>query len=232
MLALIIYKDQNGSIEKYKEQFFYWYKYYMDSGTKSEFKIFTDEFSDITQLGDFPVFKIKNTCPINIHHKWATYGDWLRADLYTMINKPFVYIDFDCIPMQSLDPLCHIAETMETPIATARLNGAWNSGVICFKESVLWLYSKFFFDQHSLSLLLSDDRRYSSPYLYGENTWGRLCEAIGTELDTSWNVDWQCPSSDMKILHLYGGICVPFLKAHESLLLTKTSQVGKEVSGR
>jgi len=217
MIALLIYEGKQGSTEKYEEQFNWWHKYYQKSGTKSDFRIFTDEHSEIETLGGFPVTSIKSSCPIPIKHEWATYGDWLIADLYSAIEKPFVYLDLDCIAVSSLDPLCKIAETMTTKLAMARMGDRWNSGLICFRESVYDLYHEFFLDPKCLSTLLKEGLD-GSQYLYGENTWGRLCEAMGMELDTRWNVGWPIPCSDMKIFHLYSGSCAPFLRMHEAFL--------------
>lgn len=218
MIALLIYKDKQGSSEKYEEQFKWWYKYYLKSGTKSNFRLFTDEHSGIKTLGGFPVTPIKSSCPISVKQKWATYGDWLRADLYSVIKEPFIYLDLDCIAISSLDQLCEMAKTMAAPLAMARMGYGWNSGLICFREDLRDLYHDFFLDLHCLLTLLTDDLRHGSQYLYGENTWGRLCEAIGIELDIRWNVGWPEPRNDMKIFHLYNGSCVPFLRMHEALL--------------
>ena len=99
MIALIAYKTKIANRPNISAMFQCWYEFYKLSGTTMPFQIFTDFDTDI--IASFPAIAINKTPPYPKDS--LPYGDWLRSELYDIIQEPFIYMDMDCIILKPVD---------------------------------------------------------------------------------------------------------------------------------
>ena len=190
MIAVIVYSidDSNHYIKAFRQ----WLCFYKSSDTKMPFRIFTDHISDITKIDGYPVTKISQQPPLDRLEGGLPYSDWLRSALFDEIQKPFVYIDTDCLILQPIDDILNIDKPMamcyyeSDPLERMKCidegrgcKGGYNSGVMVFTENVKEEYRKQFEE---------NPNQYSRQWIiYGELIWGDINRKLGGILDPVYN---------------------------------------------
>jgi hypothetical protein len=214
MIALIAYHPQQERTgrqyhrdydSRYLERMFeYWHRYYKLSGTSLDFKIFTDPFSGIENLGGFKVHQLDTDPPITT--ATLAYSDWLKSEIFDVINEPFVYMDLDCIMLKSIDDIFGYEGDF--------LMFAENAGVLLFRKS--------FKEEFQSSLIRRALRRGVVKNRLGEFTWSGIKQIHGGDLPYMYNYRGGDPYTffepvpdDVKVIHMLNGTCQWFFAYHE-----------------
>ncbi|KKM61274.1 hypothetical protein LCGC14_1533360 [marine sediment metagenome] len=218
VIAILVYKSETSRKDP-DRRFKHWLNFYRLSQTNLPIRIFTDYKSEIQTLNGYPVTSISAIPPISSSNNVLAYGDWLRAELYDIIQQPFVYMDIDCLLLQPIDD---IIESVNTGMAMAfnageavvrltsffaedkyeQLNKHFNSGVMVFNRSFKEEYRKQFQDNPN-----NHNRNWM---IYGELIWGDINRKHGSMLDSEYNVlisdviSNHFRPTNPKILHCHG----------------------------
>lgn len=177
MIALIIYKSHferpSFSLDIIT-QFQCWHEFYKISGTTMPFRIFTDAI-DSVDIPQFETTIIHNTPPCS--KNTLCYGDWLRSELFSIIQSPLIYMDLDCLILKPVDERYF---DFDKPIAlTQAFDGSYNCGLIVQKENIKDIYQNQF---------VNNPNKYDKYQLtYGQLIWSDINKDIGHKLPIEYH---------------------------------------------